>query len=263
MNDPHVDALLFRIEHGQAVRYRDDAPPIEHEEPGFRVTLKDGTVRLELKDHYATKAEALERVGPYIRNWEMDAGLSGRPGNFRLEFQEAEVIDRSPPPPTPGTFNRAATSTVPTPTLRVSLSVVSPSYPPPPSGPTLDADDPDVATMYRRLSDYYADRKYLPGMAYFCLTVLEDKFTRAKRRKAAKSFRIDLAVLVAVGELSSTRGGADAARKAKGAGTELSRKEELFLEAAVKMIIRRAAEVAQDPGAALPTITLADIPDRS
>ena len=69
--------------------------------------------------------------------------------------------------------------------------------------------------MYRRLSDYYADRKYLPSMAYFCLTVLEGKFTNAKRRSAAKSFRIDLAVLDAVGELSSTKGGADAARKAE------------------------------------------------
>ena len=130
MNDPHVDALLFRIEHGPAVRYSDDAPPIKHEEPTFRVTLKDRTVRFELKEHYATKEEARERVGPYVRNWEMDAGLNGRPGNFRLEFQEAEVIDRSPPPPTPGTFNLAATLAAPTPTLRVSLSVVSPSYRP-------------------------------------------------------------------------------------------------------------------------------------
>ena len=55
MNDPHVDALVFRIEHGPALAYSDDAPPIDREEPGFRVTLKDGTVRFELKEHYATK----------------------------------------------------------------------------------------------------------------------------------------------------------------------------------------------------------------
>ena len=117
--------------------------------------------------------------------------------------------------------------------------------------------------MYDRLSGYYAGREPLPSMAYFYLTVLEDKFTNAKRRSAAKSFRIDLAVLDAVGELSSTKGGVGSARKAEATGTALSRKEELFLEAAVKMIIRRAAEVAQNPGAALPTITLADLPDRS
>ena len=35
-----------------------------------------------------------------------------------------------------------------------------------------------------------------------------------------------------------------------------------FLEAAVKTIIRRAAEVAEDPGGTFPTITLADLPGR-
>ena len=263
MNDPHVVALVFSVERGPAVGYSDGAPPIEHEEPGFRVTLRDRTVRFELKEHHATREGALERVRPYVRNWEMDAGLNERPGNFRLEFQEAEVIDRSPPPPTPGITNIGATITVPTPTVRASLSVVSPSYPPPTSGLTLKTDDPDVATMYHRLSDYYADRKYLPSMAYFCLTVLEDKFTNAKRRSAAKSFRIDLAVLDAVGELSSTKGGVGSARKAEATGTALSRKEERFLEAAVKMIIRRAAEVAQNPGGAFRMITLADLPDLS
>ena len=96
MNDPHVDALVFRIKHGPTVSYSGDAPPIDHEEPGFRVVLKDQTVRFELKEHYATKAEALERVCPYVRNWEMDAGLDSRPGDFRLEFQQAEIIDRNP-----------------------------------------------------------------------------------------------------------------------------------------------------------------------
>ena len=264
MNDPHVVALVFSVEHGPAVAYRGDAPAIEHQEPGFRVRLTDGTVRFELKEHYATKEEALERVRPYVRSWEMDAGLDRRPGDFRLEFQEAVVIDRHPPPPTPGTINVS-----PSPigwhftTGVAEVTLTRPAYPPPPSGLTLKADDPGVETMYRRLSDYHSDRKYLPSMAYFCLTVLEDKFTSAKRRNAAKSFRIDLAVLDAVGELSSTKGGAAAARKAVATGTTLSLKEERFLEAAVKAIIRRAAEVAQNPGGAFPQITLAVLPDRS
>ena len=179
MNDPHVDALVFRIEHGPALAYSDDAPPIDREESGFRVTLKDGTVRFELKEHYATKEEALERVRPYVRSWEMDAGLDRRPGDFRLEFQEAVVIDRRPPAPTPGTISVSAspirwhfTTGVP------EVTLTRPAYPSPPAGVTLKADDRDVETMYRRLSDYYSDRKYLPSMAYFCLTVLEGKFTR-------------------------------------------------------------------------------------
>ena len=267
MNDPHVVALVFSVEHGPAVAYRGDAPAIEHQEPGFRVRLTDGTVRFELDEHYATQEEALERVGPYVRNWEMDACLSGRPGDFRLEFIEAEVIDRDPPPPTPGTINLSATITAGVPTIRANLSVVRPSYPPPPAGVTLKADDRDVETMYRRLSDYYEGREPLPGVAYFCFTMLKSLSSKhgrgGQRARAAAYHHISDAALKEIEKLSSTKGGAGSARKAGGVGTDLSRKEELFLEAAVKMIIRRAAEVAQNPGAAFPPITLADLPGRS
>ncbi len=268
MNDPHVDALVFRIEHRPALAYSDDAPSIDREEPGFRVTLKDGTVRFELKEHFSTKEEARERVGPYVRNWEMDAGLNGRPGDFRLEFQEAEVIDRSPPRPTPGTVRVPASGiafhfTIGSP----EVTLTRPAYPSPPAGVTLKANDPDVATMYGRLSGYYEGREPLPGVAYFCFTMLKylsSKHGRGGQRARAAAYHyISDAALKEIEKLSSTKGGAGSARKADGVGTDLSRKEALFLEAAVKMIIRRAAEVAQDPGAALPLITLADLPDRS
>ncbi len=263
MNDPHVDALVFRVEHGPSVSYAADAPPIEHQELGFRVRLTDGTARFELDEHYATQEEALEKIGPYVRNWEMDACLRGRPDDFRLKFQRAEVIDRDPPPPTPGTVDISLAATAGRPTARMSASVERPSYPLPPSGLTLKAGDPDVETMYRRLSDYYSDRERLPSMAYLCLTVIEDKFPRPKRRNAARSLHIDLEVLDAVGDLSSTKGGEESARKAMATGTQLSSTEKRFLEEAVKQIIRRAAEAAQNPGAALPPITLASLGARS
>ena len=264
MHDPHVAALVFRVGHGSRVAYGHGAPPIEHRELGFRLRLSDGTVRFELDEHYATKEEALERVGPYIRNWEMDACLSGEPGDFRLEFQEAEVIDRDPPPPTPGTISFSATAGAPS--ARMSVSVVKSAYPPPPSGLTLKADDPDVDTMYHRLSGYYSGREPLPSMAYFCLTMLERRFigNRSVRRTATGGhYHIDVAVLDEVGELSSTKGGVGSGRKAGAAGTELSRKEARFLEGAIKQIIRRVAEVAHNPAGAFPTITLADLPDPS
>ena len=66
-----------------------------------------------------------------------------------------------------------------------------------------------------------------------------------------------------IGDLSSTKGGAGLARKAEAAGTEFSRQESRFLEEAVKQMIRRAAELAQEPEGVFPTITLADLPDRS
>ena len=265
MNNPHVNALVFGIEHGPALSYSDDAQAIDHDEPGFRVILKDRTVRFELNEHYATTGKARERVRPYVRNWEMDAGLDGRPGDFRLEFQQAEVIDRSPPLPTPGGTSISATFTAPTPTLRASLSVVSPSYPPPPSGLTLKADDPDVKTMYDRLSGYYSNREPLPSMAYFCLTMLEYRRPgrgSQQRRNAAAHYHISKKVLKEIANLSSNKGGDGSARKASAVSTELSREEERFLEAAVKTMIRRAAEVAQNPDGSFQTITLDDFRDR-
>ena len=53
MNDPHVDALIFRVEHGPSVAYSDDAPPITWDEAGFRVVLEGGTARFELKEQPA------------------------------------------------------------------------------------------------------------------------------------------------------------------------------------------------------------------
>lgn len=262
MNDPHVVAVVFQVEHRSSVSYSDDAPPITREETAFRVKLENGTARFDLKEHFATEEEALERVGPYARAWEMDACLRGRPGDFNLRFQRAEIVDRDPPPPGTVKLRGQPITVSGEVTTQARLTVVSPAYPSPPSGLTLNADDPDVATMFQRLDGYYSGREPLPGMAYFCLTVLEHSAsTRSKRKAAAAHYHINVAVLDKVANLSSTRGGAEAARKADATGTTLSRKEEQFLEAAVKEIIRRAAEVAQDQSAAYPTITLADLPD--
>ena len=121
-------------------------------------------------------------------------------------------------------------------------------------------------SMYA-LSVGFAGREPLPGVAYFCFTRLKYLSSKhgcgGQRARAAAYHHISDASLKEIEKLSSTNGGAGSAHKADGVGTDLSRKEELFLEAAVKMIIRRAAEVAQNPGAAFPPITLADLPDRS
>ena len=40
MNDPHVVALIYRVEHENSVDYRETKPLIR-EEPAFRVEIKD------------------------------------------------------------------------------------------------------------------------------------------------------------------------------------------------------------------------------
>lgn len=259
MNDPHIVALIYSIGHGGGIDYS-RAAPFDHAEDGFRIKVDDQEVRLELKHHYATEAAARAAVDPYIRRWEFTAGLGGRPGQFVLTFVYAEIEDRDPPPPTPGVVNLRATGRAGVASSGTAfLTVATPNYPPPPSGVTLDLDDPDVSTMYSRLDGYYRGKEPLPAMAYFCLTVLERGFERRKRRAAAERYGIEPAVLDKIGELCAEKGGRNEARKATGASSDLTKEESRFLKEAVKAIIRRRAECASGNDEQRPRITLREL----
>ena len=264
MNDPHVNALIYHVVHDESVSYR-HAHPITCEMEVFLIKLEDGKVRFELKEHYATEDEARNVIEPYIKVWEFDAGLRGRPGNFGLTFDRAEVIDRCP---TPGATDLSASTTFPPMTGRAHV-ITDKQYPMPPSNVTLNPDDPDLLTMYNRLQGYFQRKEYLASMSYFCLNLLENsipkehspnKYRSSKARKeSAKRYDIDLTVLDKIGELTANRGG-DFARKALGIKSDLTKSEHRFLEEAVKMMIRRMAEVAYNPCRDLNKITLPDLP---
>ena len=257
MNDPHVVALVYRIEDNSSVDYH-EAPPLDHEEERFRLHVEDRQVRFELKEHCATSEAARTIVEPYIRNWELDAGL--RTHRFKLRFERPEIVDRNP---TPGKVSAgAAYFNITIPTAQVTVTAVVPSYPRPPSGLTLDPDNPDVMTMYDRYTGYLEGRELLTSMAYFCLTMFTE-YLNVDRRAAASKYRIEKKVLRKIGDLSTNRGGPAGARKAKGVGQDLTAAESHFLDEAVKAIIRRVAEVAHDPGSDFPRIRLSDLPNLS
>ena len=85
MNDPHVAALIYKIEHGPSVDYR-KAESIDHEEAGFRVKIAKDQVRFEFKEHYATEDAARKAIEDYIRAWEFGAGLENGPSCFKLKL---------------------------------------------------------------------------------------------------------------------------------------------------------------------------------
>ena len=189
-----------------------------------------------------------------MRSWELSEALNKRPGAFRLIFDRSEIIDRNPTPgkiALTGTFHLGALSAQAT--LRVRTS-----YPTPPAGVVLDAEDPEVVTMFNRYEGYLRDREPLPSMAYFCLTVLEG-LCGGDRSKAAKEYRIGKRVLNRVGKLTD-KGGPGGARKHRGIAKELTLDETRFLKEAVKAIIYRVAEVAQDPDRCFQEITLEQLP---
>ena len=249
MNDPHVVALLYRIEHGRSVDYG-KAKPLDHEEASFRVKIENEQVRFEFKEHLATEDDARKAIEDYIRVWEFDAGLRMGPNSFKLKFDRAQIEDRNP---TPGVVDVSFHFRAGLPKVTVTATVSPPCYPPPPSALKLT---PNVRTMYERYMGYLQGREPLATMAYFCLTVLQGP---KRKRYAARRYATNFEVLNKIGYLSSERGG-ERARRAQGKDNDLTGQDRRFLKEAIKAVIRRAAEKAHAPDRDLPEISLLDLP---
>lgn len=262
MNDPHVVALHYRIDHGDTIDYS-EAEPLNREESGFRLNVEDRKVKFELKEHFATEEQAREAVAEYIRVWEFDATLKyGNPDSFRLVFEKAEIIDRNP---TPGEIRISGKLEVQVAMGSATLTTVVRKYPSPPSDIALN---PDAETMHQRYLGYRGRHELLPSVAYFCLSMLEDppvqqsaerRKLRSKRKAAAERFGIDERVLNEIGHLSTSRGEGEA-RKREGTAQPLTPKERHFLDRALKKIIRRVAERAHTPAGDLRKISFSDLP---
>ena len=96
MNDPHVVALIYKIEHGPSVDYS-KAEPLDRKETNFRVQITNEEVRFfEFKEHYAAEDVARGAIEDYIRAWEFDAGLRRGPDHFKLKYDRAQREDRNP-----------------------------------------------------------------------------------------------------------------------------------------------------------------------
>jgi len=140
------------------------------------------------------------------------------------------------------------------------LCITRRKYPDP---PTFFTVTPDVETLWGRYEKYLDEKEYLPSMAYACLTFVENKAykkgKKGKRKAAAKLFLIDEPILNKLGELSA-KGDTKTVRKFPEEGDliPLSGKEIKWIEAAVKILIRRMGELANIQSAQL--ITVADLP---
>ena len=251
---PRIVALLYHIEHESSVDYS-KAKPVYHEEEGFRIRIEDGLVRFEMKADHPTAESAFEAVNPYIENWELDAALRSRPGEFKLKFVRPEIIDREP---TPSVHRVSALPSFWKFTTSVSTVTVGRPYPKPPVGVSLKGND-EVTIMLHRYEDLCKGREKLPAVAQFCLTMLER--IAGNRQKVARKFAIEKSVLARVGNLANNKGGPGFARKSDSVDQELMPEETIFLENAVKVFIRRAAEEIGAPCEPLRKITINDFPE--
>ena len=253
--DLQVVSLRYVLQSTGQVTYV-NPPPVEFETTEVRFTLAEGKLACEMKTHFQTVEAARAIVQPILTAWEVNADLRRSQGELRFKFDGAEIIDRSPP--TPGAirghghmFEHEDTLSA---TGTVSLHVSRAYYPEPPGMFRLS---PDAESLFLRYQGYLAGREPLPGMAYFCLTVLEAY--GGGRTLAAKAYRIDEKVLRKIGELTSLRGDPLTARKAIAGPTQpLTGPESTWLEAAVKTLIWRLGDTRD--ATELPLITLSDLP---
>jgi hypothetical protein len=254
MNDPHVVALYYSVRHTEDVDY-DKAGPLSHDTPSFTVRIENGRADITMISHHATEAAALAEVEPFLRAWELTAALQCRPGEFELAYDRAIIVDRNP---TPGSIILAAPMIADADFFAsAKVHVGRSKYPDPP--PPGIARDVAVELMFERLCRYLRGATTLADAGYFCLTVLEMNSSDRRRGRASRRYAIDKPVLDKLGGLTANKGGNEA-RKAAGANAAFAAAERHWIEETMKRLILRAAEVAGNPTARLPLITMACLP---
>jgi hypothetical protein len=255
MRDPHVESLRYRLETSVTTTYK-NPPAVEVIRDEFECRLSDGVLTCRMKKHYPTVEEARRVIDGFLRSWEIKTALELGRDEMRFQFEDSHMVDRDPPPPGSSQIVRVSAASVGVSTLLGRVHVTRNKYP---DAPSTFAVTPDVETLWQRYENYLDGREPLPSMAYFCLTVVENK--AGSRRNAAKEYSIDKRILDKLGELTSTRGDTRTARKAlKGGSTAtLSGKEKNWIEGAVRALIRRTGEVASTQP--VPCITMSDLPE--
>lgn len=261
MRDPHVESLRYRLKTSTTTIYK-SPPAVKVIRNEFECHLNDGVLTCHMREHYPTVGEARRVVGDFLRSWEIKTALELGRGEMEFQFEDSHVIDRNPPPPGSSEFVHVSASggVKFTGSAISELRIIRSKYP---DLPTVFTVTPDVETLWGRYEKYLDEKEYLPSMAYACLSFVENKAykkgKKGKRKVAAKLFLIDEPILNKLGELSA-KGDTKTVRKYSEEGDliPLSGKEIKWIEAAVKILIRRTGELANIQS--VPLITMADLP---
>lgn len=254
MRDPHVMSLQYKLETISTVTFN-NPPAIKDETDAFLLYLENGKATVKLKDHFTSVEAARSLVDGYLRAWELDVALRFGRQEIKFTYEDAEVVDRDPPPSVSPRVIQVSSIVSATSFGTATLSVARREYHLPPKHFRVN---PDVDTLWYRYNGYTQGREPLLAMAYFCLTLLEA--LAGGRKNAEKLYRIHYAVLDKLGELTSNRGDERTARKLKKANAlvPLGPAETCWIEVAIKAIIRRVGEIGANPS--LDVLTMNDLP---
>src|SRR5882724_34655 len=263
LNDPHVTILRYRLETDASLAF-DSPAPREHDTPAFALRLADGLLTCDMKAHFTSVAAAKAVVEPVLRAWELETALREGKRAMWFAYQDAEVIDRHPAPPSANLYIQVNEGLLRVTGELVSLQITRREYPAPPPHFTASAD---VETLWHRYEGYQQGREPLLAMAYFCLSVLEWRASqhpgRGDVRAWAESlYGIEREVLRKLGDLTANLGDETTARKIDASSLHHTPtpQEIAWIEAAIKLIIRRVGEHAADSTVSQPTLGMRDLP---
>jgi len=253
-----VKSLVYRVTSTEDTNYKDPAP-LEVDTKKWKGRLDNGILTCHIKAHYSSVTDARKEVERYLRAWEIDAAITCGRGSIAFVYQNAEVLDLTPRDRGDVVVHPQACEAVAlADTVKVILTRTS--YPPPPKVFTLS---PDVESLWHRYEGYLDGKEPLLTMAYFCLTTIVEAYGQGDRKASAHAMNVDPAILSMLGRLTSTKGDSRTARKApkRGDSQPLSGTECAWIQAVVKMLIRRAGEhAACDDSSTLPKIGMSDFP---
>jgi len=234
MRDPHVEWLEYELKAGWVF---DNPPPLRWQTPVFEANLSNALFRAELHTHFETVEQARAAIEPFLQTWEIDVALTYGQREITFSFKQAHLVDRNPPPPgsiitgiatatSHGSVSGAGTVTVRRyPELPANFSAV-----------------PDVLSLWTRYEGFKNGREPLPAMAYFCFTLINSRYGSIDAASAALA--VDRAVLRKLSELSTNRGEVSTARKMTSDLRPFVGAEALWLDAAIRALIRRVGEIA-------------------
>jgi hypothetical protein len=254
MRDPHVVSLTYQLKTSDSVTF--DAPPLKCETERFSLRLEEDVLTVELNEHFASIKEAREAVEPFLTSWEIHASLTNGRREISFEYEDAEMVDRSPPGLGEPIVGHAEKSLVAVTAGEASGKVTRGKYPTPPGD---FETSPEVEALLERYYRCLDGKEQLLPMANFCYTVL--KSIAGGTSKAGNLFGISNRVLAKLGELTA-RGDLHNARKWRGGeqNRPLTQAEEEWLKQVVKQLILRLGEYNAHPDGSFEKITLEDFP---
>jgi hypothetical protein len=217
-----VDKLRYRIEPGSGADY-EGAKPITLDLPECNITLDRDVAIITMTAGFDSFDLAKDAVEPYLRSWEVHAGLKQGSPVLTFKYDGGEGTD---------TTGKKVYNVV---SYADTLRILMPTRREYPHPPRSFAATEEVQQMWNRYCGWLHGREPLDSMAYFCLTVVEKRF--GGRSEAARKLNMSKKVVERIGCLTSRLGD----RKATTLRPHTTA-EQAWLVEAVRVLILRLGE---------------------